>query len=285
MQKLLIPWVLVALLIAGCKSEARQHFEKADELVAHKDYQGARQELDKSIALEPGNLDAQKSLARLAELTGDEQTALKAYQAASKLDPKDQQLAAKTSHYKELDQLRKDADAAVGEVETGDPEKGMQALIDVLHRSNTKSTRQKAVESIQKSAAVLKGKGDSEAAAGNYSGALASYQLAVRAHILLAGAGDTQLDAAAEPVMTAMGEAAKKAQAVDSNTGILNDVLAADPTNKTANIELARIDLSKAPPDYATAADLYERAGAPAPEVAELRRKAERQRRHAGNWK
>ena len=50
------------------------------------------------------------------------------------------------------------------------------------------------------------------------------------------------------------------------------------PYNKTANIELAQVYIRRNPPDYSTAADLMERAGAPDAEVAKLRAEAKKHR-------
>ena len=58
-------------------------------------------------------------------------------------------------------------------------------------------------------------------------------------------------------------------------------MLTFDPDNKTANMELAQVYLRRDPPDYATAADFKERAGAPDAEVKKLRAEAKKHHKKA----
>jgi hypothetical protein len=73
-------------------------------------------------------------------------------------------------------------------------------------------------------------------------------------------------------------EAAKEGNTPDLMFRLLNDIIAFDPDNKSANIELAQVYLRRKPPDYDTAADLMERAGAPDNEVKKLRAEAKHHR-------
>ena len=108
-----------------------------------------------------------------------------------------------------------------------------------------------------------------------------TYDQAVRGYMLLALATKQEkLDPAVDAVMHNAGLAAEKggAEASQLISTLLNDVLTFDPDNKTANIELAQLSLHGNPPDYSTAADLMERAGAPDAEVNKLRAEAKKHR-------
>ncbi len=112
-----------------------------------------------------------------------------------------------------------------------------------------------------------------------YDDAMKTYDQAVRGYMLLALATkQTTLDPAVDAVMHNAGQVAEKGgpQASQMLSTLLNDVLTFDPDNKTANMELAQLSLHENPPDYSTAADLMERAGAPDAEVSKLRAEAKK---------
>jgi Tfp pilus assembly protein PilF len=264
---------------AGCQTEAQKHLYAADEMFENKQYENAKKELEESIRLDPNLLDAQKSLAHLSEFLGDEETAAKAYQAASMLDPTDQKLMSKARYYKALEMLSQQADGAIADIEAGKTEDGIRSLKEVLRNTKTKATREKAVASLKRAASILSQKGDQQMAAKQYSEALDSYQQSVQAYLLVAQASGGQFDPGAEPVLRSLGDAAKAAKDPEAPFRVLNDVLTVDPENKAANIALAQIYMARTPPDYDTAADLEERGGAPESEVQRLRGLAKRQRK------
>ena len=83
----------------------------------------------------------------------------------------------------------------------------------------------------------------------------------------------------ADAVIHSANEAAKDSGTTDAIFKQLNDVLTVDPENKTANMELAQVYLRRSPPDYDTAADLEERAGASDADVKKLRDEAKHHRK------
>ncbi|MGH7863624.1 MAG: hypothetical protein ACREQB_01440 [Candidatus Binataceae bacterium] len=266
-------------LVAGCQTEAQKHLYKADEMFENKQYDNARAELEESIKLDPNLLDAQKSLAHLSEYLGDQQAAAKAYQAASILDPTDLKLMAKARYYKALDMLEKQADTALADIEAGKTEDGIKSLKEVLRTTKTKATREKAVASLKKAASILAGKGDQLMKEKKSADALADYEHSAQAYLLVAQASGGQFEPAAEAVLRSLSAAAKEAGDPEAPFRVLNDILTVDSNNTAANRELAQIYLTRKPPDYITAADLEERAGASDDEVKKLRDLAKRQRK------
>jgi tetratricopeptide (TPR) repeat protein len=266
-------------LVAGCQTEAQKHLYKADEMFENKQYEEAKKELEESIKLDPNLLDAQKSLAHLSEFLGDQAAAAKAYQASSMLDPTDQKLMAKARYYKALSLLEEQADTALADIEAGKTDEGIRSLKEVLRTTKTKATREKAVTSLKKAASILAGKGDQLMKDKKPADAFADYEQSAQAYLLVAQASGGQLDPAAEPVLRSLSEAAKDAGDPEAPFRVLNDILTVDPNNTAANMELAKIYLVRKPPDYITAADLEERAGAPDEEVKKLRDLAKRQRK------
>ena len=117
--------------------------------------------------------------------------------------------------------------------------------------------------------------GDDLIAQKKYDEALKAYDSSIRAYMLIAQAGGkSSLDPASDKILHSANDAAKASGNPDAAFRLLNDVLTIDPDDKTANLELAQVYLSRQPPDYDTAADLMERGGAPDAEVAKLRKKA-----------
>ncbi|HTY54181.1 MAG TPA: hypothetical protein VMB26_03215, partial [Candidatus Binataceae bacterium] len=104
--------------------------------------------------------------------------------------------------------------------------------------------------------------------------AVKTYTLAINGYMYIAQANQKPLDPGADAIMHKVNEAAKAANQPDLTFKLLNDVLTADPDNKTANIELAQVYIRRNPPDYSTAADLMERAGASDAEVKAMRARA-----------
>ena len=111
-----------------------------------------------------------------------------------------------------------------------------------------------------------------------YTDAINTYEQGIRAAMLLARAHkmDT-LGAEADPMMQKITEAAKAAGNSEAPFKVLNDVIAIYPDDKPANLQLAQLYLERKPPDYDTAADLEERAGAPDDQVRKLRDMAKKQ--------
>jgi Tfp pilus assembly protein PilF len=262
---------------AGCQSEAQKHLYKADEMFENRDFEGAKRELQKSIELDPNLLEAQKSLANLSEFLGDPDTAARAFQAASMLDPTDQKLMQKARYYKALELLSHQADQALADIEAGKTEEGVKSLKEVLRATKTKATREKALAALKRAGGVLTNRGDQLMAEKKFADAFVSYEQAAQAFVLIAQATQSALEPAAESAVRGMTQAAKQAGEPDAPFRVLNELLVIDPENKVANTELAQIYLSRKPPDYYTAADLLERAGAPDEEVSRLRKLGKRQ--------
>ncbi|MGH7949454.1 MAG: hypothetical protein ACREQF_09540, partial [Candidatus Binataceae bacterium] len=181
--------------------------------------------------------------------------------------------------YKALELLEQQADSALADIEAGRTEDGIRSLKEVLRNTKTKATREKAVSSLKKAASVLAGKGDQLMKDKKSADALAGYEQSAQAYLLVAQASGGQLDPAAEAVLRSLSAASKEAGNPEAPFRVLNDILTVDPNNTAANMELAQIYLLRKPPDYITAADLEERAGAPDGEVKKLRDMAKRQRK------
>ncbi len=268
--------VLVLLpLVAGCQSSAKKHLYKAEDLFEKKDLKGAQTELREAIKEDPDLLDAHKSLAHIDEYLGDFDEAAREYQTASTLDPTDQKLLAKARYYRYVQQIGKQADKALDEVKSGDIDQGMSDLKDALKQTKSKSSRDQVANDLSQAVTVIKQNGDKLVQDKKYVDAAKAYEQAVRGYMLLAEARSKQtLDPAADEVMHQANDAAQKGGAPDMLFRLYNDVLAFDPDNKVANMELAQVYIHRTPPDYSTAADLEERAGAPDSDVNKLRARA-----------
>lgn len=272
--------LLAALpILAGCQSSAKKHLYKAEDLFEKRDLKGAQAELREAVKEDPNLLDAHKSLAHIDEYLGDYDEAGAEYQAASTLDPTDQKLLGKARYYHYLQQIGQQADKALDEVKSGDAEQGMKDLKAALVGTKTKSSRDHVAGDLQQAIPLIVQQGDKQLQDKKYPDAVKTYEQAIRGYMLLAEAnGKQQMDPAADRVMHAANEAANQAGTSDMMFRLLNDVLTVDPESKTANMELAHVYLRRNPPDYDTAADLQERAGAPDSEVKELRAKAKHHR-------
>lgn len=264
-------------IVAGCQSSAKKHLYKAEDMFEKKDLKGAQTELREAIKEDPNLLDAHKSLAHIDEYLGDFDEAAREFQTASTLDPTDQKLLAKARYYRYVQQIGKQADAALDKVKSGDVEQGMSDIKDALKQTKSKSSRDQVISDLQQAVTAITQQGDKLVQDKKYIDAAKGYEQAVRGYMLLAEAQSKQtLDSAADKVMHDANEAAQKGGAPDMLFKLYNDVLGLDPDNKTANIELAQVYMHRNPPDYSTAADLEERAGAPDNEVKQLRVKAKR---------
>ncbi len=264
-------------LVAGCQSSAKKHLYKAEDLFEKRDLKGAQAELRESIKEDPSLLDAHKSLAHIDEYLGDFDEAAKEYQTASTLDPTDQKLLAKARYYRYVQQLGKQADQALDKVKSGDVEQGMNDLKDALKQTRSKSSRDQVLGDLSQAITAISQQGDKLVQDQKYIDGAKTYEQAVRGYMLLAEAQAKQtLDPAADKIMHEANDAAQKGGAPDMLFRLYNDVLGFDADNKVANLELAQVYIHRNPPDYSTAADLEERAGAPDSEVKELRDKAKR---------
>ncbi len=274
--------ILVALMsiaapvvIGGCQSEGKRHLYAAEDLFEKRDFKGAQKELQEAVKADPNLLDAHKSLAHIDEYLGDEDGAAQEYDAASRLDPTDTKLLAKARYYRQLKQTEDSIDEAIGDIKAGKLDEGLSALKDAIKETRSKEVRQKAIDGLAKAAPMIGQQGDALAAQQKYDDALKAYDSAIRAYMLVAEAsGKTRLEPAADGILHAANQAAKASGSPDRTFKLLNDVLTVDPDNKTANVELAQVYLSRTPPDYDTAADLMERGGAPDAEVKKLRARA-----------
>ena len=280
----LLAFTLLALpaMLAGC-SPAKRHYNKAEEML-EKFQNGdrdpnllkqAQAELRESVKADPNFTDAHKSLANVDEVLGDADDADKEYQTASMLDPSDQKLLAKARYYRYLKQVAQQAGKAVDAVKAGDNEQGMTDLETALKDTKTKGSRDQVIGDLKQALPIIVAQGDKLVAEKKYIDGVKVYEQAIRGYRMMAIATNSPtLDPGANDVIHKANEAAKNGGAPDMTFKLLNDVLAADPDNKTANIELAQVYLRRSPPDYSTAADLMERAGAPDAEVNKLRKKA-----------
>jgi tetratricopeptide (TPR) repeat protein len=281
-----IPRVLALALLgalmlaaAGCQSSAKKHLYAAEDLFEKRDLKGAQAELREAVKEDPNLADAHKSLAHVDEYLGDTDEAGKEFMAASALDPTDQKIMAKARYYRYLQQLSQQADKALDAVKAGDTEQGMKDLKAALQDTKSKASRDHVSNDIKQAIPILVQKGDQLAAQKKYVDAEKAYEDAIHGYVYVAQAENKQsLDPAADQVMHKANEAAKEGHAPDMMFRLLNDIIAFDPDNKSANIELAQVYLRRSPPDYGTAADLMERAGAPDNEVKKLRAEAKRNR-------
>src|SRR5215469_15925989 len=277
---LIIPILFAIPLLSGCQSESKKHLYKAEDLFEKRDLEGAQKELLLAIKADPNNLDAHKSLAHIDEFLGDQQGAAKEYEAASALDPSDQKIMQKARMYRAIQEQIDNAGKAVDQVKSGDAEGGMRALKDALVASKSKYLQNKTSGYIKEAIPIIVQQGDQQVKDKKYQDAIKTYDQAIRGYMMLAETSQNHtLDPAADAVLHSANEAAKDGGTPDATFRLLNDVLTVDPDNKTANLELAQVYLRRTPPDYDTAADLEERAGASDADVKKLRDEAKRHRK------
>jgi tetratricopeptide (TPR) repeat protein len=285
---LIIPLLLAVPLISGCQSKSEKLVYQANEIAKKAAQVGpkeekqmlepARAKLEEAIKLDPKNLDAYKLLGQIDDITGNSDEALKVWTTASELDPTDQNILQHARMYKARQQMIDNANSAVDQIKTGDVEGGMRALKDALQATKTPQTRAKVLDILKDAIPQVTKVGDQQVQEKKYTDAIKTYDQAIRGYMLLAVATkQPTLDPGADAVIHDANQAAKDAGTPDATFGLLNDVLSVDPSNKSANMELAQVYLSRKPPDYDTAADLEERAGAPDAEVKKLREEAKRQ--------
>jgi tetratricopeptide (TPR) repeat protein len=277
---LIIPILFAIPLLGGCQSESKKHLYKAEDLFEKRDLEGAQKELQLAIQADPNNVDAHKSLAHIDEFLGDQDGAAKEYEAASALDPSDQKILQKARMYRAIQEMVDNANRAVDQIKSGDAEGGMRALKDALMASKSKYLRDKTISYIKQAIPILVQQAEQQVKDKKYQDAVKSYDEAIRGFMLIAEASQTHaLDPGADAVLHSANEAAKDGGTPDATFKLLNDVLTVDPDNKTANLELAQVYLRRTPPDYDTAADLEERAGAPDADVKKLRDEAKHHRK------
>lgn len=265
----------VPLMLGGCKSEAQRHFDNAVDFYDKKQWKNAQGEFEQAAKLDPKMLDAHKALAQLDEFFGDEDGAAREYDAAAMLDPTDQKLMGKARYYRLMKKMESEADDAMGTIKSGKFDEGIAALKQIMIETKSRAVRQRALATLQEAAPFIAQQGDDLAGQKKYADAFKAYDSATRAYMLISQAtNQTSLDPAADKLMASANQAAKAAGTPDVAFTMFNDVLAVVPDDKGANMELAQIYLSRQPPDYDTAADLMERAGAPDADVAKLRAKA-----------
>jgi tetratricopeptide (TPR) repeat protein len=285
---LIIPLLFAVPLISGCQSKSDKLVYQANEIAKQAAQAGpkeekqllepARAKLEEAIKLDPKNLNAYKLLGQIDDITGNSDDALKVWTTASELDPTDQQILQHARMYKARQQMIDNAKSAVDQIKTGDVAGGMRALKDALQATKTPQTREKVLEILKDAIPQVAKIGDQQVQDKKFTDAIKTYDQAIRGYMLLAVATKQQsLDPGADAVIHNANEAAKDAGTPDATFGLLNDVLSVDPGNKSANMELAQVYLSRKPPDYDTAADLEERAGAPDAQVKKLRDEAKRQ--------
>ena len=279
-RALILPVLLAIPLVSGCQSEAKKHLYKAEDLFEKRDFEGAKRELDLSIKDDPTSLDAHKSLATVDHLLGDEEGAGKEFQKASELDPTDQKLLEKARLYKQLEDLANSSGQALDKIKAGKVEEGVAQLKDIMVTSKIASAQEKAVSALSDAIPIIEKLGDQQMADKKYTDAVNTYEQGIRAAMLLSRAHKMEtLAPEADPMMHKITEAAKAAGNPDATFKLFNDVIGVYPDDKTANMELAAVYLSKTPPDYDTAADLEERGGAPDDQVRKLRDMAKKHRK------
>ena len=271
-RALILPVLLAIPFVSGCQSESKKHLYKAEDLFEKRDLDGAKKELELSIKADPNNLDAHKSLANIDEALGDQEGAAKEYMAASTLDPTDQKLLDKARLYKQLEDMANSSGQALDKIKAGQVTEGVAQLKDIIVTTRIPAARQKAVAALSDSIPIIEKVGDQQMADKKYPDAITTYEQGIRAAMLLSRVHkmDT-LGPEADPMMHKINEAAKDAGTSDATFKLFNDVIGDYPDDKTANLELAQVYLSKTPPDYDTAADLEERGGAPDDQVRKLR--------------
>ncbi len=276
-RALILPVLLAIPFVSGCQSEAKKHLYKAEDLFEKRDLDGAKRELELSIKADPNNVDAHKSLANIDHLLGDEEGAGKEFMAASTLDPTDQKLLDQARLYKQLQDMANSSGQALDKIKAGQVAEGVGQLKDIITTTRIQSAREKAVNALADAVPIIEKVGDQQVADKKYADAINTYEQGVRAAMLLARAHKMEtLGTDADPMMHKMTEAAKAAGTPDATFKLFNDVIGVYPDDKTANMELAAVYLSKKPPDYDTAADLEERGGAPDDQVRKLRDQAKK---------
>ncbi len=279
-RALILSLLLVLPLVTGCQSEGKKHLYKAEDLFEKRDLEGAKKELELSIKAEPDNVDAHKSLANIDEALGDQEGAGREYAAASMLDPTDQKLMDKTRLYKQLQDMANSSGKALDDIKAGKVEDGVRQLKDIMVQTRIRAAREKALAALGDALPIIEKQGDQQMADKKYTDAMNTYEQGIRAAMLFAQAKkNPDLGPAGNSLMHKINEAAKAAGTPDATFKLLNDIIGAYPDDKTANMELAQVYLSKTPPDYDTAADLEERANAPDDEVRKLRDQAKKHRK------
>jgi tetratricopeptide (TPR) repeat protein len=279
-RALILPVLLAMPLLNGCQSEGKKHLYKAEDLFEKRDLDGAKKELELSIKADPNDVDAHKSLAHIDEALGDQEEAAKEYMKASELDPADQKILEKARLYKQLQDLANSSGKALDDIKAGQVEQGVGTLKDIITTSKMPAAREKAVNALSDALPIIEKVGDQQVADKKYGDALNTYEQGIRAAMLLARAHKQEsLGPEADPMMHKMTEAAKAAHTPDATFKLFNDVIGVYPDDKVANMELAQVYIAKTPPDYSTAADLEERAGAPDDQVRKLRDQAKKHRK------
>jgi tetratricopeptide (TPR) repeat protein len=279
-RALILPVLLAIPLLSGCQSEGKKHLYKAEDLFEKRDLDGAKKELELSIKADPNDVDAHKSLAHIDEALGDQEEAAKEYMKASELDPADQKILEKARLYKQLQDLANSSGKALDDIKAGQVEQGVGTLKDIITTSKMPAAREKAVNALSDALPIIEKVGDQQVADKKYGDALNTYEQGIRAAMLLARAHKQEsLGPEADPMMHKMTEAAKAAHTPDATFKLFNDVIGVYPDDKVANMELAQVYIAKTPPDYSTAADLEERAGAPDDQVRKLRDQAKKHRK------
>jgi tetratricopeptide (TPR) repeat protein len=273
--------VMLAIpLVSGCQSEAKKHLYKAEDLFEKRDLEGAKKELELSIKADPNDLDAHKSLANIDEALGDQEGAAKEYMAASALDPTDQKLLDKARLYKQLEDLANSSGQALDKIKAGQVTEGVAQLKDIMVTTKIPAAREKAVKALADAIPIIEKIGDQQMTDKKYTDAINTYDQGIRATMLLSRAHKSEtLLPDADAMMHKINDAAKAAGTPDATFKLFNDVIGDYPDDKTANLELAQVYLSKTPPDYDTAADLEERGGAPDDQVRKLRDMAKKHRK------
>jgi len=261
--------------LSGCMSKAKRHLYAAEDLFEKRDLKGAKLELREAIEADPDLLDAHKSLAHVDEYLGDDQGAEHEYEIASRLDPSDTKLFNKARYYRQMHELENSAGKALDDIKAGRIEDGLNTLKSIITDSKNKTAHDRAVAVLGEAAPLIAQQGEAQYQAKKYDDAVKTDGLAIRAYVMMAeAAGKQQLDPAAGSAMRSLTAAAEAGGAGDKAFTILNDVVAFDPDNKVANAELAKAYLARQPPDYTTAADLMERAGASDADVKAMRARA-----------
>jgi tetratricopeptide (TPR) repeat protein len=279
-RALVLPILLAIPLVSGCQSEAKKHLYKAEDLFEKRDLEGAKKELQLSIKADPNDADAHKSLAHIDEALGDDEGAGREYNAASAFDPTDEKLLAKARLYKQLADLANSSGKALDDVKAGKVTEGIGTLKEIMVTTRIPAAREKAVNALMDAIPIIEKIGDQQMQDKKYADAVQTYDQGIRAAMLMARAHKMEtLGPDADPMMHKINQAAKAAGTPDATFKLFNDVIGDYPDDKTANLELAQVYLSKTPPDYDTAADLEERGGAPDDEVRKLRDQAKKHRK------
>lgn len=279
-RALVIPVLLAIPFVSGCQSEAKRHLYKAEDLFEKRDLEGAKKELELSIKADPNNLDAHKSLAHIDEALHDDEGAGREYNAASALDPTDQKLLEKARLFKKLADFANSSGQALDNIKAGKVAEGVGTLKDIMVTTRIPAAREKAVNAIMDAIPIIEKIGDQQMQDKKYADAINTYEQGIRAAMLMARAHNMEaLGPDADPMMHKINQAAKAAGTPDATFKLFNDVIGVYPDDKVANLELAQVYLSKAPPDYDTAADLEERGGAPDDQVRKLRDQAKKHRK------